>query len=739
MIEKIKRLQNIWRFQSFSWTSDEMTFKRNTFIFGKNTKWKSTITSIFRSLWDWNSDLLVWRKTFWETWPQIVNIKDPTWDITFTAWAWNRNLKIKIFDNQYITENVYSDDILDEEKQEKIATVILWYEWRRLESVYDNAKTALDENTKRKTAITSEYGKTFDKTVLTFDQFKALEGTENTKDLLDTNNIQLRSFESAGLILEKIAQLGLLINKRDAIDISKLRPVLEVNQTRIAEHIRNCTNNNPEVTETLEKWFNIRKVSSDIRQSCPLCSQELWGEAQALFSAYWILFWETYQTLSWDVARAIDFLKKWNIVSELSFAQGELNQLGVQDDFISKVRNLDENLNLFLEELEKKKSNLNFTINEASWILVSSRLEEISSVLEAIKAKYSDSSSVTIIQQLKNQNRLLTIKMQRLSSYWAWLCDEYKALEINFTDTLKPAEETAFNNRKIHSESMFSQYEASINGVLEKLWAGYKLVEFKVPQNRREALKLFSVQFNDTVVKIELLWSESTPHFKNTLSDSDKRMLAFAFFIADIQQTADLNEYIVVLDDPMSSFDEERKLTTVKVLKNDLKNWTHEPVQLFVLTHESNFYKQLNDIFAADKIFFRIEYIAADKTSVIKVCDIEEDFLKSQHCKILERMDNFVKEEIPEFDLTEVRMRLEYIIGRKYYLVIEDRAILNNWWLVNWYLSRTETPESIKEKINESFVHRVHHDQLRNFSQENLSDGDKRSIIKTLLEIIPEL
>ena len=84
--------------------------------------------------------------------------------------------------------------------------------------------------------------------------------------------------------------------------------------------------------------------------------------------------------------------------------------------------------------------------------------------------------------------------------------------------------------------------------------------------------------------------------------------MAFAFFVTDIKNTPDLKEYIVILDDPMSSFDSERKNTTIKVLRDELTNGEWEPPdQLIVLTHEDNFFRFLNDIFQdQEKKFLKV-------------------------------------------------------------------------------------------------------------------------------------
>ena len=49
--------------------------------------------------------------------------------------------------------------------------------------------------------------------------------------------------------------------------------------------------------------------------------------------------------------------------------------------------------------------------------------------------------------------------------------------------------------------------------------------------------------------------NDKTPNFRNTLSESDKRLLAFAFFVSLLSHDRELDKKVVVFDDPMSSFE----------------------------------------------------------------------------------------------------------------------------------------------------------------------------------------
>src|SRR5690606_24298602 len=85
--------------------------------------------------------------------------------------------------------------------------------------------------------------------------------------------------------------------------------------------------------------------------------------------------------------------------------------------------------------------------------------------------------------------------------------------------------------------------------------------------------------------------SGGIPDFKTSLSEGDKRTLAFAFFIASAESDPDLANKVIVIDDPMCSLDLNRKQQTRTVLKR-----LHDSCkQIIVLAHDVHFLRNLRD------------------------------------------------------------------------------------------------------------------------------------------------
>ena len=75
------------------------------------------------------------------------------------------------------------------------------------------------------------------------------------------------------------------------------------------------------------------------------------------------------------------------------------------------------------------------------------------------------------------------------------------------------------------------------------------------------------------------------PSFRSTLSSGDRNTLALAFFFASLHQDPDVGNKVVVIDDPISSLDDHRALTTVQ----EIRRLAERAGQLIVLSHDKRF------------------------------------------------------------------------------------------------------------------------------------------------------
>ena len=110
------------------------------------------------------------------------------------------------------------------------------------------------------------------------------------------------------------------------------------------------------------------------------------------------------------------------------------------------------------------------------------------------------------------------------------------------------------------------------------------------------------------------------PSFRNTLSAGDRNTLALAFFFASLDQEPGLADKIVVIDDPVSSLDDHRSLTTIQ----EIRRLAARAQQVIVLSHNKPFLCRIWE--GADSTLRAALQVARDPTgSTISLWDIDQD------------------------------------------------------------------------------------------------------------------
>ena len=135
-----------------------------------------------------------------------------------------------------------------------------------------------------------------------------------------------------------------------------------------------------------------------------------------------------------------------------------------------------------------------------------------------------------------------------------------------------------------YRERIFPAYEVDINTYLHRFNAGFRLHRMHSVNTRGGSRCNYSVLINQTEVPLSAR-EEGEPSFRNTLSAGDRNTLALAFFFASLEKVHDRQQKVVVIDDPISSLDEHRSLTTIQ----ELRRLGENVGQLIVLSHSKPF------------------------------------------------------------------------------------------------------------------------------------------------------
>jgi wobble nucleotide-excising tRNase len=203
--------------------------------------------------------------------------------------------------------------------------------------------------------------------------------------------------------------------------------------------------------------------------------------------------------------------------------------------------------------------------------------EEANAKIAPIKEQAASSNLSALQTDLDSLKRIKV----RHSDPYDEICRKYlEAVEEK--QKTERARDAAREDLNQYQLQVFPQYEAAINDYLGKFHAGYRLGSVSSRNTRSGATCDYKVLINNVSVSLS---TNAGPSFRNTLSAGDRNTLALAFFFASLEQDSDLVSKIVVIDDPMTSLDEHRSLTT----RQEIITLTGRVAQVIVMSHEKRF------------------------------------------------------------------------------------------------------------------------------------------------------
>jgi wobble nucleotide-excising tRNase len=203
-------------------------------------------------------------------------------------------------------------------------------------------------------------------------------------------------------------------------------------------------------------------------------------------------------------------------------------------------------------------------------------------------SNYKTQLSGDSVSQLQQQIQILQATKRRYDPQVVALFAQLAVAKKDAKDaeTAKKSAREALEKLMV---AILAKYQTAINTLLKKFGASFSIkgmnANFRGSAPRTE----YGLLLRGKDVALE----GGPPSFATTLSDGDKRTLAFAFFVASTLDDPKLGQRIVVIDDPMCSLDMTRRQHTRMVLKHIRA----KAEQVIILAHDAYFIRDLRDAF----------------------------------------------------------------------------------------------------------------------------------------------
>ncbi len=482
--------------------------------------------------------------------------------------------------------------------------------------------------------------------------------------------------------------------------------------------------------EFIEKGIELQKEMPD--NACPFCTQEITNNIIQAYTSYFNKRIEQFNQDSLEVSGTLKkILEQWNIKEILqSFERFEPFMKKDSSTNKESLENALDQIKVLLEKLQKEVDKKEGVKNKEKFQETDKKLSE-----NYKKLQKCVNETRNILNQKKEQKK----KLEKLKTELKEA--RIKKVKHDSYDSQKSKEEA---KRKL---SILNRGHERLKCLLEKIdnklkeLNDQKRPDIETINNYLKALNLpkYSLDKDYRIVLNSDALENSEA--KIILSDGEKTTLAFAYFLARLKlfyKKEDLKNLVVVIDDPISSLDEQRIYNTTclvakinqELAREKLSN-EKDRAQVFVLTHNHTFMARLINMVGKHARYFQLERHQGQLKIVCK--DKAKGYFDTFYLLLFKEVYAFAKKETVQDDFNEA---INY--GNKIRILLESFLKIN---FIDSFLGEDKTfkEDKIKKLIEETDNQvRLSFSNLP-FSENGHSIEDKDALTEKFLSIIKGL
>ncbi len=641
MITKLPLIRNVSQFESVTSGAD-ITLTRLALAYGENGRGKTTLAAIFRSLSSGDPIPILERHRFTAQHPPHIRIEHLNGSSQFQNGSWDNLLgSISVYDDAFVDENIYSGLSVDSEHRHNLHELIVGSQGVNLNQQLKTEVEKIEEHNKslrtKATPITAEKRGPFN-----IDDFCRLPRHDNVDEAIKETQNGLE----AGKQQEKIAQTPLLKEIQiPPIEIEALNKILAKNladleqeaAAKVQAHLRSIGNGG-------ETWVadGIKRINPQ-DQRCPFCTQSLTNAT--IINHYRSYFSTAYKNLRSEIESLLETIIRHHGGEARAAFERSIRVLSDTQQFWAKFADIPaipfnsieisrlwraafDALTPILES--KKASPLEVSkLSDAASAAIKAYNEACNSIADFNQSLKSLNQQIGVVKEKANAGDIKALEADlgklkatknRFSSDMDTVCQQYQ-VELAAKVATEQRRDKIREDLNQHQKNIFPIFNNAINDYLQKFNAGFRLSNIEPENTRGGTACTYNVVIYERPVPIGGgRPQDGQPGFKNTLSSGDRNTLALAFFFAMIDQDPNLNEKIVVIDDPMTSLDDHRTLTTVQ----EVRRLSQRVKQVIVLSHNKPFLCRIWD-YALPTQRASMQITREGTGSTIAAWDVRED------------------------------------------------------------------------------------------------------------------
>ena len=583
-------------------------FHKATLVYAENGRGKSTLSSVLRSCATGDVSLVINRKTLDGTEPQDVVLQlDNGHKVNFTNGAWSAiHPELVVFDSDFVEKNVYSGGQVSTEHRKNLLDFALGTSAvtarKRVDVATESVKTITTQVSAIEASLKGYHAG------ISLAEFEKLQPVADADQQISALQKRIAATANNEALQKKSAPSQIPI---PSFDIDSLFTILNTTledveadaEKIVRQHITNHGGSQ------VENWIS-QGQQYEKADSCPYCAQSL--KNVDLIKAYRTHFNQAYSDLKNKVSQlsvGVDTRTSDQVIEQFASALDTVN--AVIDGWAEHVKY--EKIAFDKEALLERVRELRGKLANLAKLKEQSPLESVGSPEEKQEATAIWESILSTMEKCNQaisgvgkdiddfKIKLNTENAQQIQAQIVKLELTKKRQEQQVADlisklTTARASKVTADKEKVDAKDALNKlmkatldkYCEAINKLLINFGASFEIAKLDF---NYYGLGVPRTEYGLLLRGKEVSLSGGVPDFRTALSDGDKRTLAFAFFVASIQSDPDINKKIVVIDDPISSLDHNRRRQTRTILKKiyDISE------QLIVFAHDLYFLRDLRD------------------------------------------------------------------------------------------------------------------------------------------------
>lgn len=613
MINRLQLIRNVGVFDSVD-AGANIALARLTLIYAENGRGKTTLAAILRSLATGDPIPIRERRRLAAQHPPHVVLDCDGEEAVFQNNAWSRSLpELTIFDDLFVDQNVYSGLAVASQHRQNLHELILGAQGvslnRRLQELVDRIEEHNQAlRTKREAIPASERG------AMSVDDFCALQARSDVDEAIQSAERNLAATREQqpirnASLFDSVSLPGFDVDGINALLQQDLANLDTAAAGRVQRHLATLGHGGEEWVADGFQRIQARAPGAEA-QTCPFCAQTLAGSA--VITHYRAYFSEAYANLKQTVADTLiavngehdadvpaafergvrvcgerrHFWSSFCDVPEVALDTAEITT-GWRAAREAVVTVLQAKRAALLERMslsdDARAAIVTFEAHRQGVADLSGRLQQANNAIRRVKEQAAAGNPTALAAEVA---RLKTIKARHARATPALCADYLRERDAKrATEQLREQAKVALRQ---YRNTIFPAYQSAINQYLsvQKFNAGFRLDSVVARDTGSGPTCNYNVVINDTPVRIAGgTATPAEPSFRSTLSSGDRNTLALAFFFASLDQDPELANKIVVIDDPITSLDDHRSVTTVQ----QVRVLATRAQQVILLSHDKPF------------------------------------------------------------------------------------------------------------------------------------------------------